>query len=169
MKSRLIREVFILSLLVAEAGCLLAAQPAKADLQAEGRTADGTPVRVVILTTGYTASIPYQGDGLWWGTERGTDRTPLKAMVADVQVWVGKDKLFVPFSAYSDLANVRDLSIEAAELGFRLLLSGGETATSYRAELVFDKQRIKSRKVWSPLFPDERWEKTTYSFITRDM
>lgn len=59
-------------------------------------------------------------------------------------------------------------SLEKAERGFKLTISGGDAATSYRAVLVFDYEHIQRRKVTHGEFPDEVWEETVYSFISKN-
>jgi hypothetical protein len=129
-----------------------------------GRTPDGHAIIASVRTTGYTPTWPHSS-GFRWGAER---TTTIRSMVTSIGVQVGHDEVFLPLSAYADLANPREAFLETAENEYRLIIVGGEASTSYRAALVFEGRYIKRRKVSHGAFPESAWEETVYSFTTRN-
>ena len=84
------------------------------------------------------------------------------------KILIGNKKVFVPLSAYSDLANPSNLVLKTNQNSFNLIIYGGDAGCSYKAELLFENSYIKARKVSHEEFPDEVWEKTEYHFNTLD-
>lgn len=131
--------------------------------QIEMKLIDETPVVVIVKTEKYSDHVPYKNGG-WWGTELLKPRF----LITEVEIFVNKDKIFVPLSAYCDLANPQKLSLDTTEKDFLLSIYGGETATAYKAELRFNKLSFQKRKVFHREFPQEAWEETVYSFNLGD-
>jgi hypothetical protein len=132
------------------------------------RSPDGSPIEIMVSTTKYSPSFPYRA-----GYEWGADTTPSnpspaypKSVITSVDVTVGKVKILIPLSAYSDLANPNTLTFETTSNGFRLIVVGGDAGGAYKAELYFEGKYIKRRKVASAEFPTEAWEETVYTFNT---
>lgn len=97
-----------------------------------------------------------------WG---GDETSPPKRVIKAITVFRSGQMIFMPLSAYVDLGNPREISLEKLPAhGFRLILSGGDAAGSYKAILDFKKSDISRRKVISGEFPKEVWEETTFSF-----
>lgn len=119
----------------------------------------------VIVQRGKFVSTAFSLTALRWGTE---GRIPA-SIVARVGVRVGAKEVFVPLSAYCDLANPSKVSVEflSAE-DYRVVIKGGEASTSYGAELFFHGDQITRRKVIHGEFPLEAWEETRYSFNNSD-
>ena len=90
-----------------------------------------------------------------------------QASLSLVEAYWGKDQVFIPRSAYVDLGNPRAASIETVGRRFRLVISGGDAATSYTAMLLFEGGMIRNRKVVNSEFPDSAWEETVYSFTLK--
>lgn len=124
----------------------------------------GTTVRVVIQKIVIASDYPIKS-GFRWG---GDDTELPKTLVGSVQVWIGNEKIFVPMSSYSDLGNPRTASLKKTRKGFEIKIGGGNAAGSYSAILLIENSNVHRRKVVSGEFPDQVWEETVYSFISRD-
>ena len=110
------------------------------------------------------STMPYKNALIWGGDEMNMPKT----IITFVSVKANDEEFFVPFSAYSDLGNPRHVTLTKNKKGFEIQVSGGETSTSYKAILFFRSGVIYRRKVISNEFPNQVWEDTTYSFISRD-
>jgi hypothetical protein len=127
----------------------------------EGRTADGKSIQLTIQTVPYVNSLPDKG---WWGTvDDGVDRP--KTVIRSVSVRVAGIEVWIPLSAYCDLADPNDIRFQREGKGFVLLLRGGDAAGSYQAEWHFADSRLQRRRVAHGEFPDQVWEETRYSFL----
>jgi hypothetical protein len=120
---------------------------------------DGEQVLVGIKTIRYTPMIPFK-KGFRWGT---VSNMP-KKLIGELNVKVGVEEVYIPFSAYCDLTNPRKLSARVKGEEFVLTIMGGDAAGSYTAELFFNEKVIKRKKVCHNEFPDVAWEETIYSF-----
>jgi len=129
-----------------------------------GKLKDGSLIDVVLRISGVSEGWPHQQSFSWGGDESSIP----KRFVTAIEVKVGSERLIVPFSAYSDLGNPYQASLEKMKRGFKIILKGGDAAGSYTAELVFSKVNIQRRKVTHGEFPDEVWQETTYSFVSKD-
>lgn len=97
-----------------------------------------------------------------WG---GDETSPPKTIIRAITVLRNGQSIFVPLSAYADLGKPTILTLaKLSGHGFRLTITGGDAAGSYRALLDFKNSEISRRKVVSGEFPKEVWEETTYSF-----
>ena len=101
-----------------------------------------------------------------WGSEQECPKWSIRRLEVKA-----KEKVFIPISAFADLANVTSLKTEPFGSGFRVRIMGGDAATAYEAVLEFDGPRkaddqpvLRKRTVRSGEFPDQVWEETTYSF-----
>ena len=107
-------------------------------------------------------------EGWMWGSEQECPRK----MISTLTVKMDKKVIFVPVSAYGDLANVRSISIKPIRGGFEVDFAGGDAATSYHSALQFERGStpeltvLRTRIVRSGEFPDEAWEETRYHFNT---
>lgn len=127
------------------------------------KASSGNIIRVVVSQTQLGVSYLYK-DALLWGGDVGE---PPPLVLSSIRIRVNNEKVFVPLSAYSDLGDVKSASLDSTEAGVTLNLHGGETATSYDATFNFSGGYLVSRTVRLREFPDERWEKTHYSFPKR--
>lgn len=128
-----------------------------AELQSQ--TADGTSIIVIAHTKAYSPDLPYK-KGFRWGVEL----IEPKSLMTSLEVIINGRELFVPLSAYSDLTNPRELALETTKNGFRVMIKGGDAATSYKAVLTFDNKHILHRRVVNSEFPDAAKEETAYSY-----
>jgi hypothetical protein len=117
-------------------------------------------VRVSITQIKVGDSFSYKNALLWGGD---VDRLP-EFVLSSVVIQEGNETIFVPLSAYSDLGDVKLASLNASSNGFILNLHGGNTASGYDVILMFSRGYLVSRTVRLREFPEERLEKTTYSF-----
>jgi hypothetical protein len=118
-------------------------------------------VRLVLLQPG--KNYKCRAVESWrWGTER---RCP-KNVIDKLKIKYGRESAFVSFSAFSDLANFRSVSIETNEdtSDFVVIIKGGDAATSYIARLNFRGKLLLERIVRHGEFPKNAWEKTIYKF-----
>jgi hypothetical protein len=127
------------------------------------RTSTGDEVTVILTQTKVGASYPYK-DALMWGGDVGE---PPQSILASVQILSGRETIFLPLSAYGDLGDVRSASLEKNAQGFTLSLHGGDAAAAYDATFSFSRGYLASRLVALREFPDQRREKTNYSFPAR--
>jgi len=103
----------------------------------------------------------------------GSDLQCPKQVIGSLAITWGEQELFIPASAYMDLAAVYHLAIEPASQGFTVNIRGGDASTSYRAVLEFEGVPVpdiagvlKRRIVRSGEFPGDAWEETRYTFNT---
>jgi hypothetical protein len=127
---------------------------------------EGTPVQIEVNTGDTRSQYPYRDAFMWGGDMRSEEEVVLpRNVITSMNIRIGNKKCIVPFSAYSDLGNPRQISFENTSLGFQLIIIGGDAGSSYKAVLVFNREDIERRKVAHGEFPDEVWEETLYSFI----
>jgi hypothetical protein len=100
-----------------------------------------------------------------WGIEGKLPKTSILQLI----VVVDKKPLFIPMSAFVDLANPKQLLIESKDDGFIVTIKGGETSTAYTAQLFFNKGSIVSKKIFNEEFPDDSWEEIKYSFPSPEL
>ncbi|TFZ05533.1 hypothetical protein EZ313_02340 [Ramlibacter henchirensis] len=96
-----------------------------------------------------------------WGVEN----TCSKESIGGIMVEQGGKRQIVPLSAFADLAEPRTIRlIGKTPRSFILQISGGDAATSYRANLRFENGALKTRRVESGEFPADANETTKYRF-----
>ncbi|MBT9096594.1 hypothetical protein KFZ76_02565 [Methylovulum psychrotolerans] len=118
-------------------------------------------VNVSIETIETPADYIYSKAYMWGGDES----FPPKNFIKKITIIIGGSLSFIPLSAYADLGSPRKIALEKLALhGFRLIISGGDAAASYNANLDFKNNEIYRRKVVSAEFPKEVWEETFFSF-----
>lgn len=137
------------------------AQFINGDAQVEGYI-NNDLIKIVVSTTKYSSNYPYQ-TGLRWGVIDEDEKS--FSVISNIKILIRNRKLFVPLSAYNDLANPYEILLRTNQNSFTLIIDGGDAGSSYFAELYFVNSQIKHRKVYHKGFPDELWEKTEYSFI----
>jgi hypothetical protein len=135
---------------------------AKAEEAADAKTLSASvDGRQVIVDLSYASPVG-SCRGWLWGAE---DACPLKH-IDSLKVRVGEDEIFIPRSSYADLSQPRSVEIvkDPHSRGFIVVMSGGDAAVSYRANLFFTFATIVKRTVCSGEFKEEACERTTYSF-----
>lgn len=90
-----------------------------------------------------------------------------KTVVDYMDIKLGGETVFQPFSAYSGLAEINEIQITTNDDdGFVVRVVGGDGAGSYRAAIEFDNTaKIIRKKVTQSSFPDDVWEEVNYSFF----
>lgn len=118
-------------------------------------------VIVSVMTVKTPKNYVYERAFMWGGSEM----TSPKRIIETINVVKNKQRFFIPLSTYVDLGNPRHVSLDALPAHrFRLVIVGGDAASSYIATLDFKSDEISHRKVVSGEFPKEVWEETDYSF-----
>ena len=131
--------------------CLLAVMPSyaiSADLvqgiaKLKGQLADGTTVKAELRTMKVTPKYPYKHAFMWGGDETAVPKTVITA----IDVRIGNEKIFVPLSAYSDLGDPRQTSLENMEHGFKLIITGGDAAVSYKRCLYLTRKTFSAERL----------------------
>lgn len=121
------------------------------------KLADGAEFSVKLERGPWNAGS-YKIPQLWgaWGT------TP-KTVVVLLQASRSKTALYIPFSAYADLAEPRSAVLRTKGKNVELEIAGGTGGDSYRAILVFASGKFLSvRRVISSIMPNEAREETRY-------
>jgi len=165
MKARLFLAIATtVSLLSAAIPCALGAEFTRDVVALSDRLANGTSVTVKLQKAKLTPQYPYKHASMWGG-----DLSVMpKTVITSIDVLIGKGKTYVPLSAYSDLGDPGQVLLEKTQRGFKLHITGGDAASSYKAELQFGSEDIQRRRVCHGEFPTEVWEETMYSFISKD-
>lgn len=91
----------------------------------------------------------------------GKDNKKPKWITVNLAITNGKKKLSIPLSAYCDLVDVENIKLNRKNNQYILYIYGGETSTSYTAELVFDSY-LREKIVRDNEFPDDAWDETVY-------
>jgi len=130
-------------------------------------------VEIQVITEEFEAdSFPFTtriGRYVWTGW--GSQFAPPSRYISSLSITVSGRAVWVPLSAFSDLANARQLqfeetTVEESQVTFRVILSGGSKAATYTAVLDFNKGALERRSVWADAFPMEEREVTVYTMTT---
>lgn len=86
--------------------------------------------------------------------------------------WIGisvnGNPLFVPRSAFADLADLNDATISATKKGWVLTLDGGDASEGYIVKITFGANEVMLRTLASGMSPDQLLQKTIYYQETFD-
>lgn len=85
-----------------------------------------------------------------------------KTLITDVSIDVERTSLLVGRSAYADLANPSEVTLEVRSGRTHLIVRGGDGADSYRAVMRVDDKLVSSREIYSPLTPKEPTQRTIF-------
>ncbi|MFZ1082882.1 MAG: hypothetical protein WAO19_13270 [Candidatus Kryptoniota bacterium] len=161
MKTNICNTAIIITLITLASVCL-ASQPA--DITNPGRheltfgEAQKTLVSCVINVVQYSDSMLYNRR---WGNY---GRKP-ETVIAGMEISVDSRSIRVPLSAYADLSNARSARLEKSTSGYRLVILGGDGIASYDVAIDLSASQVLQRIVRSGEFPEDDWEKTTYSKV----
>lgn len=72
-----------------------------------------------------------------------------KSLITGLKIDRGKHRLFVGLSAYADLLDPHEVSLEVKPKSTRLVVVGGDASESYRAVMVVGRQLVSSREIYS--------------------
>jgi hypothetical protein len=155
--------LLVLAATAAVAGDVLHAVSPEGKTELSFETSGGKVVQLTVIQMKLDSSYPYRGALLWGGDVGEFPQTVLTS----VQVEENRKTIFVPLSGYGDLGDVKAASFKSTKSGFEVTLHGGNTSASYDARLEFERGYLKSRTVRLRELPEERWDRTTYSFPQR--
>lgn len=161
----MIHSLPVLVLLLCSIGEVLAQERAEfrnGIATAVTKDANGRVVSARVRIAKPGADFPFT-QGYRWGTEV----RPPDAVVTAVHIRVGDREIFVPLSAYADLADPSSISIHVAPKSASLSIRGGDASTSYDATLTFAGSFVTRRVVRNRAFPESAWEETRYSYTVR--
>jgi hypothetical protein len=102
----------------------------------------------------------------WWGARRFAREPQL--VVSRIEMGRKQDRVYVPVSAWSGIADVGWVGLGYRKGGCVLMLKGGDAASSYTATLQIEGRQVTERVVRSSSFPDEAYEHTKYGYIPDD-
>jgi len=123
--------VIILSLIIAFPYHVNSAEFVQDTIELNDHLADAESIKIIVRKITLTRQYPYK-NALMWG---GDVSVFPKNVIAAIDVRIGNEKIIVPLSAFCDLGDPHHASLEKAERGFKLIVSGGDAAVSYKAAL----------------------------------
>ena len=128
-------------------------------LTLQAKTAKGQDFRVRLEIAPWSAA--YASPNLWGASTR-KPRMVLSAFKATV---AGED-LYIPFSAYADLAEPDSASIQRRGSDLVVMITGGVGADAYRSEVKFKNgQVVVSKSTRSVAMPKDVWEEIRYGLM----
>jgi hypothetical protein len=84
------------------------------------------------------------------------------SVVDGVEIRVAGESVFVPRSAFADMADVNDAKLTVEKGDYTLLLTGGDASESYIVKILFNRQRVTYRSLTSGEFPEHPLQETVY-------
>jgi len=124
---------------------------------------------VSVKTIRLPVDYPYRYSMMWGVEQTGEGVYGLpETIVQSMDVRVNDEDIYIPLSAYGDLGNAREVTVERTINGFNVIITGGEGDLSYRAVLKFDFVNILRRVIKRGEYPFADRQETVYSFIDYD-
>lgn len=104
-----------------------------------------------------------------WGTwgEAGDKASRTSRGFKSFRLLVKGHEVFIPRKALWDLRDAREITVTVPDKGGKRLqvhVSGADAGAAYSAVFTIDNGFLQERLVRSGEFPDECWERTTYSW-----
>lgn len=155
--------IFVISLLIAVPSYVSGEEFTNNVVKLSDSLVNGAPLKIEVRKLKIPSRYPYAHAFMWGGDEVKMPKTVITA----IEIFSGTEKIYVPLSAYGDLGDPSQVSLERTRKGFQIMIQGGDAAGSYKAVLVFNNENIERRKVTHGEFSNEVWEETTYSFISK--
>jgi hypothetical protein len=90
------------------------------------------------------------------------------SIVDRIDIFVNGTALFVPRSAFCDLADLNRAEIHIDEKGSKLMLAGGDGAEGFVVKIEFDATRVKRRTLAGGESGGQLSEDTTYHVVVFD-
>lgn len=87
------------------------------------------------------------------------------SVVDRIEISVNGNRIFVPRSVYSDLADLNNGEIQLRKAGAVLRLGGGDGSEGYIVTIEFDTDRVKRRIVAPGMSPKSVMEETKYNGV----
>lgn len=97
----------------------------------------------------------------FWGVTTGSSSNVIENMEATYK----GEQIFVPYIAFSDLANIDSISYVSDKFYSIFKILGGDEGSGYRAYFYFDRGEMVKRKVESRTFPDNFYSVTSFTNI----
>jgi hypothetical protein len=92
-----------------------------------------------------------------------TQPSPVSLGIESLTIVANGKELFVPSSAFCDLANLRKAELNLKGKGTPVLvLEGGDASEGYKVLVQFDATRVRRRAFFSLLQPSKVLQETTY-------
>ena len=120
----------------------------------QGRTHDGNSIAVTIWVARGGSSIPY--------AIVLNDPVPPKTLITELKVEVKGKPLVVPLSVYADLFAPQEAFLQIVSSYTRLVITGGDASTSYKAVIMFGRGIVTAREIYSLLVPGKPTQRTVY-------
>jgi hypothetical protein len=76
------------------------------------------------------------------------------SLTGQIKIFVDGTDILVPGAAYADLGDISTAEFSTKEGFFVLTITGGDASESYLARLVFNKNRLLERRLYSGEDPD---------------
>ncbi len=87
------------------------------------------------------------------------------SVVDRLQITVNGNALFIPRSAFCDLADLNDAEIVSGTNGLILRLGGGDASEAYIVKIEFDGTRVTRRTLSSGTLPNKPLQETIYHAV----
>ncbi|WP_243359535.1 hypothetical protein [Fundidesulfovibrio terrae] len=87
------------------------------------------------------------------------------SVVDGIDLFVDGKSLFVPRSVFSDLSDLGSATLSADGPRTTLTMRGGDASEAYTVVIVFDRERVLRRAVYSSLSPTIPSQETVYNTI----
>jgi hypothetical protein len=84
------------------------------------------------------------------------------SIVDQLDITVNGAPLFIPRSAFADLADLNKAKVKAVRKRWVLMLYGGDASESYIVKIDFDSKQVKRRTLSSGMSPDQVLQETIY-------
>jgi hypothetical protein len=145
------------------AGASLTDATGEQSQRAEGKFNGRSVVAAVRLSDPARCANP---ESWSWGADQQCPRSAVSLLTVECE----SKSVFIPVSAYADLAAVSSVKLLQASHGFKLEIRGGDAASSYNAVLEFvwnqktSLAQLRRRVVRNNEFPDEAYEATDYKY-----
>lgn len=154
-------RVFSLVLLFCVAHRSLAAEPDKISITGKLGGGENFALSAVVGSLSLTEDDTPDSWGIW-----GASSATSKCGFESFNLLVAGHAVFIPRKALWDLRNVRRVYVSIPKGNkYQLLVHvlGGDAGASYSAQFLVNRGFLKERVVRHGEFPEETWERTTYS------
>jgi hypothetical protein len=163
MKNQLLSKSFF-SILIFITPLIWSAEFVNDSAELNSTMSNGKQINVLAKKVALPIDFPYKKAFMWGGDEI---KMPSSVLV-EMNLKIEDEKIYIPFSAFSDLGNPKQIFIEINKDEFTIVINGGDASTSYKAILFFKSNCIYRRKVILSEFSNQVWEETNYSFNLSD-
>ena len=88
------------------------------------------------------------------------------SLTEQIRLQIGGNDVFIPRSAYADLGDISTAQLTTHADQVTLTIRGGDASESYIAELIFNKDRLLERKLYSGEDPNDPLEISHYYVVS---